>query len=339
MKKLSTIIFTLFFSISLAAQKQAPTPKCSLDLSKILVEQQANEVKSFDSLPKSVKIYTLAADFFWKIDEPTARKYLLEAFELADSKFKEKGFETKKNAQDFTYSDKDYRFEVINSIGKYDTVWAKKLTERVLSDFEKDDKANRKEFDKDKEVKGILDFAMSVYDRNPQFALSQLRGAMQYNLVSDWYWILSELSAKNQNHADQLFSEMLVKYSAAPISDLYDISDYPFGTGNIDGLGSSISNDIPKSFLPNIILQEQFLTLILRRANSFEPNMTETLKNSWDEPDVAYLYHALRKFETVVQQRFPSIVDNWSAAKTQIYGYLSQKSLDKISQTDGWQTQ
>ncbi len=304
-----------------------------------MVEQQAGEAKTLESLPRSLKIYTLAADFFWKKDEPTARKYFSEAFELADSRFKEKGFETKKSPQNFSYSDKDYRFEVISSIGKYDTAWAKKLTDRVLSDFEKDDKSTRKEYEKDKEVGEILVFAINLYDQNPQFALSQLRSAMKYSLVNEWQWVLSELSKKNQSHADEIYSQLLLSHSSSSISELHNLSDYPFGTGIINSIGSNSSNVIPKSFIPNSILQEQFLNLILRRATTFEPNTIDTPKESWKVPDVAYLFHALRTFEPVVQQKFPAKSDNWNTAKTQIYGYLTQKSIDRIAQTDSWQAE
>jgi hypothetical protein len=339
MKNLITLILTVTFAATVSAQKQ-PKNECSLEFARNLVEQQANESKNIEATNKRLKILTSVAEFLWKTDEPTARKYLAEAFGFADSRFKEKGFEKKKIGANITVSDKDYRFEVINFIGKYDIAWAKKLTAKVLKDFEEDDKSKRDDFDKNKEVDDVLDFAMKIYDQNPQFALAQLRNAMKYPLSQSWEFILVELSVKNQQEADKLYSELLTRYADSPIKDLYDLSDYPFGTGTISSIGSTTTNDIPKSFVPNPILQRQFLTLILQRAVSFEPDNNQTPpKNSWEQPDVAYLFHALRGFEKIVQRDFSDLAENWAVAKIQILAYLSEGSLKEIEETDKWQNE
>jgi hypothetical protein len=339
MKNLITLILTITFVATISAQKQ-PKNECSLEFARNLVEQQANESKNIEQTNKRLKILTNVAEFLWKIDEPNARKYLTEAFEFADSRFKENGFEKKKIRENWTATDKDYRFEVINFIGKYDVVWAKKLTAKVLKDFEEDDKSKREDYDKNKEVGDVLDFAMKIYDQNPQFALAQLRIAMKYPLAQSWSYVLVKLAEKNQQEADKLYSELLIRYADSPIKDLYNLSDYPFGTGTIVSIGSSNTNDIPKNFVPNPGLQRQFLNLILQRATSFEPDNNQTPpKNSWEQPDVAYLYHALRGFEKTVQRDFSNLTESWAAAKTQILAYLSEGSLKRISETDKWQNE
>lgn len=338
MKHISTIILTLVFVVLLNAQKQ-PQQKCSMDLSKILVEQQAAESKTIDDTKKRIKILMLAADFFWKIDQPTARKYLTEAFEFADLRYKEKGFEKKDLPNGFVTTGQDFRFEVIKAVGKYDSAWAKKLTEKVLKDFEVEDKSKRNEFDKSKEVGEVLSFAMSIYDQNPQFALAQLRSVFKYPFSKSWNWVLIRLSEKNQKDADSIYSELLINYFNSPIEDLYVLSDYPFGTGRINGLGTSYSNDIPKNFNPNTNLQQRFLKLILQRASNFQPNNENVPQQSWREPEVAHLFHALKSFEQTVVQKFPSIANDWSIAKTQIRAYLSEKSLKRISSDNEWKAE
>jgi hypothetical protein len=339
MKNLITLLYILTFVVIVSAQTPVKN-ECSIEFARNLVEQQANESKNIETTNKRLKILTSVAEFLWKIDEPNARKYLAEAFEFADSRFKENGFEKKKIGENWTTTDKDYRFEVINFIGKYDVAWAKKLTAKVLKDFEDDDKSKREDFDKNKEVGDVLDFALKIYDQNPQFALAQLRIAMKYPLSQSWSWVLVDLSVKNQQEADKLYSELLVRYSDSPIKDLYNLSDYPFGTGKIISIGSSSTNDIPKSFVPNSGLQRQFLTLILQRATSFEPDNNQTPpKNSWEQPDVAYLFHALRGFEKIVQRDFADLAGTWAAAKIQILAYLSEGSLKRISETDKWQNE
>jgi hypothetical protein len=338
MKLNSIILFLLVSAISLNAQKQSQA-KCSFDLSKILVEQQATESKTIDDTGKRIKILTLAADFFWKSDEATSRKYLTEAFDFAELRHREKGFEKKNLTSGFTTTAEDFRFSIIKTIGKYDSVWAKKLTEKVLKDFEDEDKKDRDEFDKAKEVNEALSYAMSVYDQNPQFALSLFRKVYKYPFTKSWSWILIQLSSKNQRDSDSIYAEVLTNYSNAPIEDLFAISDYPFGTGTVRGLGTSWSNGIPKNFIPNPELQERFLNLILQRAIQFQPNSNETPKNSWREPEVTHLFHALKTLESVVIQKFPTMANEWAAAKTQIAAYLSEKSLKRLTSDEEWKTE
>jgi hypothetical protein len=339
MKNFCTLLFILTF-ISIISAQQQPKNECSLEFARNLVEQQANESKNIESTNKRLKILTSVAEFLWKSDEPNARKYLAEAFEFADSRFKINGFEKKKIVENWTTTDKDYRFEVINFIGKYDIAWAKKLTAKVLKDFEEEDKSKRDDYDKNKEIGDVLDFAMKIYDQNPQFALAQLRTALKYPLSQSWGFVLVKLAEKNQQEADKLYSELLIRYADSPIKDLYNLSDYPFGTGIINSIGSSMSNDVPKSFVPNPGLQRQFLSLILQRAATFEPDNDQTPPtNSWEQPDVAYLYHALRGFEKIVQRNFSDLAENWAAAKTQILAYLSEGSLKRISEADKWQNE
>jgi hypothetical protein len=333
MKYLLTLILTII-SVTVVFSQKPPQNECSLEFARTLVEQQAAESKNIEATNKRLKILTSVAEFLWKIDESTSRKYLSEAFELADSRFNERGREKKKTGG-FSYQiDPDYRFEVINAIGKLDIDWAKKLTEKVLTDFEEADKSKRDGFDKESEIRDSLDFAVKLYDQNPQTSLVQIRRAMRYPLGQNWYYPLISLAKKNQQFADQIFSELLVNYANAPISDLFNISDYPFGTGSIINLNSSMSNDMDPSFMPNPNLQKQFLTLILQRATTYQPTEEEDVKEAWKYPDVAHLYHTLRTFEPIIQQKFPEMASNWANAKTQIYAYVGDKRKTQISESD-----
>ncbi len=333
MKNFYILIYTVTFAALISAQTP-PKNECSPELAKLLVQQQADESRNIEATNKRLKILTSVAEFLWKTDEPTARKYLAEAFELADSRFKEKGREKKKTG-DFSFQiEPDYRFEVINAIGKFDVNWSKKLAEKVLTDFEEADKSNRDGFDKTSEIRDSLNFAVNLYDQNPQASLAQIRRAMRYPIGQNWYYPLIQLAKKNQQFADQIFSELLVNYANAPISELFNISDYPFGTGTIINLNSSMSNDMDSNFKPNLNLQRQFLSLILQRATTYQPTEEEDAKKAWEYPDVVHLYHTLRTFEPIIQQKFPEMASNWANAKTQIYAYISDKRKTQMSERD-----
>ncbi len=133
---LFVIIFSAF-SINAQTDSKKTLKQCSAPLARQLVEQQAIESRSVGETDQRINILLRVADFLWIADRDSARKFFAEAFQIAQERFREKGFETKDN-KGILIQQPDYRFNVIRAVAKRDGEWAKKLSEAVLKEFDED---------------------------------------------------------------------------------------------------------------------------------------------------------------------------------------------------------
>src|SRR5688572_16432985 len=159
----------------------APVEVCNDEFAKQLVDQQVTESRTVVNTAKRVRILVRSADFLWKPDQPTARVYFTEAFKVASDHFAEKGFENKQEKGGLVISTPDYRFEVVRGIAKRDGEWAKRLTEQILKEFEKG-AADRKWFDKDREINSIMFMAEENIKANPDLSWYLFRRVMRQRL-------------------------------------------------------------------------------------------------------------------------------------------------------------
>lgn len=65
--------------------------QCDASLAAQIVRQQAAESKTIEETDKRIEVLTRIADFLWIQDEPAARVYFAEAFQVAQDRFREKG--------------------------------------------------------------------------------------------------------------------------------------------------------------------------------------------------------------------------------------------------------
>ncbi|MCU0239833.1 MAG: hypothetical protein MUC29_10350 [Pyrinomonadaceae bacterium] len=283
MKKLLLIVLILNLAVQLFGQKTQPKPtqtpnqaQCSLELTKTLIKEQADESKNIEDIGNRLQILYLTADFLWKHEEATAREYLAKSFELAVERFNQKTTNERDNYKtgSIVVEQKDYRFQVLRTIAKYDVKWSKKLSERILKDFETADKSDRQNWEKNWEIDSMLSFAIDVYDQNPQMSEALFNRVMSFPFTQRWYSVLISLSKKNQQFADKIYAKLLVNYANIQFKDLIYLSNYPFGEGKLNSLWSSVNYTIEPNFVQNPILQKQFLSLILQRAENFQPNET-----------------------------------------------------------------
>ena len=165
----------------------------------------------------------------------------------------------------------DYRFQVIRAIAKRDPKWARQLTETVLKDKEEEaDEARRKSFDKDRELREIIQIALALTETDQPSALLFLRRAMQLPLGPDWIFALYKIAEKNVPLADRTYGELLDTYARSSPTRLLYFSFYPFAAERMIGLGKyNIGTSVPAGLLPNRNLQRQFLNVFLRRVIGF----------------------------------------------------------------------
>src|SRR5688500_4858654 len=165
------ICFTIF---SFAQVSSQDNQACNPEFARTLVEQQVSESRTVEETDKRVKILLRSADFLWKFDEPTARNFFTEAFQVASERFREKGFEQKTRTEQgrvFSTYNSDFRLEVVRAIAQKDSAWAKKLTEQILIEFKKNAADRNDSINKTRELRDLLGIATAAAKTNPEFSL------------------------------------------------------------------------------------------------------------------------------------------------------------------------
>src|SRR5882762_10992864 len=132
----------LMLVVSVAAQDKgqppAPSSSCSRDTALEIIQQQIDATRTFDNGVQRITILVRAADLLWPVRESKARGAFTEAFDLAVQHFKEKGDETSREGKTMLLSWPDQRYEVIGAIAKHDTAWARKLTDQMLKEQQRE---------------------------------------------------------------------------------------------------------------------------------------------------------------------------------------------------------
>ncbi len=326
----------LFAAFAVDAQTSAkkPVKQCNAMLARQIVEQQADFSKTLGETDQRVNVLIRVADFLWISDEESARRYFVEAFQVAQDRFREKGFETKES-KGLYMPQPDYRFDVIRAVAKRDAEWAKKLSEAVLKEFDEDkEKDKRDNYNKDREVAELLRVAAETAKDNPALALSLARRVMRYPLKNDWYFALYRMAEKNRALADQIYAEILVNYSDADVFRLLYLSAYPFARERIFGVeSSSLGSSVPVNLSPNPNFQRQFLLTLLRRVSKLTPESTDkSLQTQTPESAVAVI--AMNEIETVVSQQFPDLMPAFSQAKIHASSVVSNEMMEAANKRD-----
>ncbi len=328
-----TIIFVLLsLNIKSSAQKQYENTAsgCNPVFARQLVEQQVADGKSVEDTEKNIKILLRSADFLWKFDEETARKYFAEAFSVAEKRFSEKGFEDKKinesKAGFATMRMPDFRTEVIRAIAKKDGDWAKRLSEKLLKDYEAELEARKSDLNKTRELGDLLNIAVETAKDNPQLSLYFFRQVMRYPLDYHWHSSLYAAAKENQSLADQVYLEALNNYANESPRRLLFLAAYPFGNNRIFGVDKyQYGAFAPAGFVPNPKLQAQFLNAFFNRIDRFVNN-PEDLNEPADEnllPKITYIVSALQDIEPIIPQNFPNLFERFSNVKAKANAQMS----------------
>lgn len=304
------------------------SPVCNAEYAQQLVQQQVTEGKSVTEPVKRIKVLLRSADFLWKFDEPAARSYFSEAWKIAYDRFKETGFETKTSGSkdaSIVQTLPDQRMEVVRAISKRDAEWAKKLSDQMLTDFEK--AAERGEFDKTRELSDLLGLAQQSAKSNPELSRQLFRRVMKYPLFNAWYWTLYSTYAENKALADSIYGELLVNYRNESPRKLLYLSAYPFGSQRIFGPEKyQLGTTVPENMVPGLALQRQFLNVFFDRIGSYAASVEDINrppeKNSLAEP--IYMSMALKDIEPIVVSQLPDLLQRFSVAQSQATSLLSE---------------
>lgn len=324
-----------FFSFVVAQSPSVDMPVCTDEFAKFLVEQQVAESASVQETDKRVRILTRSADFLWKFDQPKSREYFTTAFKVANDRFNEKGFE-KTEQNGMTTLQPDYRFEVIKAIAKHDSEWARKLTEQLLKEYEAA-AADRKGFDRGREITDVVQLAIDNSKTNPSFTLYLLRRVMRETADYHWHWGLFSVAISNQALADQIYGELLVNYANESPRRMLFLSAYPFGNERTFGIDKfQSSSSVPDGFVPNTDLQIRFIDTFFRRVRSFalDPDNLNRQPEQYRQPESVYMVSALQDIEPIVIQSFPAYIQRLSEAKAQAASLLNEETRAKMGERE-----
>ena len=334
-KYLLLFLFLLFSIFNISAQKTAETVQpCDQDFARMLVEQQVNEGKSVEETDKRIKILLRAADFLWKFDEPTARSYFSDAFDLAGKRFSEKGLENKETVKEkFTFisETKDYRTEVVQAIAKKDGAWAKILSEKLLKDYEADLENRKDSYEKIRELSQILQIAIDSAKTNPETSLYFFRRVMQYPLDQHWFRALYDTARNNRNLSDQVYLELLRNYAGESPRKMLILSAYPFASDRVFGV-QQYGMNVPEDFSANENLQIQFLNQFFNSIDKFSNNADEfgKIPEAGKLPETAYIVSALRDFELIIPRKNPNLLPRFNIVKAKADGLLSEEARNNL---------
>lgn len=198
----SLICILFIASLTIYAQTNAKkvVKQCNELFARQLVEQQAYDSKSIEETDKRINVLLKIADFLWKTDEETSRRYLTEAFQVARERFREKGNEPLITGN-MILKRIDYRFEVINAIAAHDAEWAKKLTETVLKEAEENKETPKEKdktdfFDSDSEANQTRNLAVLLADKDTAASLYFARRAMRFPFNRNWSFTIFDIAKK-----------------------------------------------------------------------------------------------------------------------------------------------
>lgn len=306
---------------------------CNAEFARLLVEQQVTDSKTVEETDKRVKILLRSADFLWKFDEETARKYLTEAFQTANERFKEKGFEDKRLPIGTLKLMPDLRLEVVRAIAKKDGEWAKRLTEQILQDFEKSVDERKDFFNKTREIQTLLQIAVENVKTNPNLSRYLFRRVMIYPLDFHWYSTLYSVAAENKAMADALYVQLLQNYQSETPRRLLFLTSYPFAGERMLGVDKyQYGMTVPDAFAPNPDLQRQFLQTFFRRIAAFtaNPDNLNISPETYYLPESAYMVSALQEIEPLIVQNFPNLMQSFAVAKSQANSFLTEEAAKSL---------
>jgi len=338
MPKRLIVAFAILNLILVTAYSQVPpveTPQCNEEFARFLVDQQVSESRSVEQTDKRIRILMRAAEFLWKYDEPTARDYFTEAYKVATDRFREKGFEVIED-KGLTTQLPDHRFEVIRAIAAKDGEWAKKLIDELLKEYEKA-AAERKDFEKGRELQDLVRMARELVKTNPELSRALLRRVMKYPLDFHWFFVLHGIAGDDRAFSDSMYGEALANYSNASPRRMLFLSAYPFASSRMLGPEKGqYGSSVPDGLTPNRVLQQRFIETFLRRVITFssDPQNLNLPPDEYRKPEPVYMVGALTELEPIVIQQFPQLLAQFSEAKARATSMLTEQTRKDLTDLD-----
>ena len=340
MKRTALLVcFIVCFAFGVNAQKKAvPTSSlCTQDYAVDTTTQQILQTRTFDNQVHRIAVLIRAADLLWPHDQAKARATFMEAFDLAVQNFKENGDETQRTSKSQfagVIQLPDQRFKVLSAFAKRDPVKARKLSEQMLQDDARDstDKpAAANDWSKRRTADKILQLARSLIATDVPAAINFARQSFRYSANLSLPSFLYELARTNKQAADQLYLEALTAYGATPMDQFLYLSSYPFGSTREAGeMPSYTYYPVPEGYVPNLVLQRQFMQALLARSEAaLTTPVEETPAYRYSDHDQMWL--ALSRLEKQVQDNLPDLAEATTRTKEKLFSALNQDAQKQLT--------
>ena len=297
-----------------------------------IIQQQLAETKTFDDDVRRITVVIRAADLLWPHQEEKSRSAFVEAFELASQHFKEKGDDPQREGRGLSFDTPDQRFVVITAIAKRDLKWARKLTDKLLSDqvSEAKDKGLSDTVRATRTAERLLSIATSLLSSDHSAATNFAAQSLQFPATLHLPLFIYKLSEVNRAAANQFYLTALAAYSKAPMDRLLYLSSYPFGNDREVGEMPGYTNyKVPEGFTPNSDLQRTFVQTLLVRAQAEIARPSGLVPGS-RLTDTEQMWLALTRLETQIGLTLPDLAPAVQQAKVNLGGQIPETSLRQV---------
>jgi hypothetical protein len=306
---------------------KVPSP-CTRDNAIDLIGREFDASKLFDDTVKRITVLIRVADLLWPYQREQARAAFTEGFDLATRNYKEKGDESRRDGTFSLTQVPDQRYTVVNAIAKRDLAWARKLTDQMLKDQQREteEKTTKDAGEEIRTAEKLLVMAASLLSSQQAPALSFAADSLRYPATPYLPMFLYKLAALNRAAADQFYQEALAAYANAPMDRFLYLSSYPFGNERDAGeMPEYTLYQIPGGFETSNSLQRLFTQVLLRRVQRLSEKPSASAATSRvSEPVQMWL--ALTRLEKQIQRSLPDLAPAVEQAKENIYAQLPQGS-------------
>lgn len=326
----------------IAAEQRAPASLCA-DRQRALqlIDTQLTEAKILNTPRQQINLMIKAGDLLWALDQSKARSLFGDAYEMAATDYSDKLRNPEKRTTKFVMMQTELRLLVVQAIARHDAAWSKRLAERMSkqTEQEKPDK-NKGQDDGNSSGSNMLAIAHSLMDTDLNQALAFARNSLQYPASSSLFWFTYGLGDKDQTAGDAFYREALGAYQNSSVKDILLFSAYPFGEHRMLGVNAmSYAMTPPKNFQPSSELQQQFIEVMLAKANTFINAPAQAPRGEGEQlSEVGQLYLALQTLEPLIARSAnASDVERIAAAKLALNNLLPEG--ERTEADERWSSQ
>ena len=319
-----------------------PQSSCSRDNALSIIQRQIDLGKTIDSDTQRITLTLRAADLMWPAEQERARVAFSDAFDIATRLFKEKGAPDTKFGRSLV-AGIDYRYTVITAIARRDSVWARKLTQRILDEeadaanAKGEDEAGKKKAQSDPQAAQtsaeLMKIALALVGSNQQLAVQFGRSTLRYPttfFTSEFFLKLWEV---DHPAADQFYAEALNAYARAPMAQFLYLSSYPFALNReIGEMPVWTLYPMPDGLKPNPALERMFVATLLGRAQELIKNpLPPDADARWSENSQTFM--ALSRIEPLIDGTLPDLAGPVAEARRNIAALLTEPEQRRTTDT------
>ena len=330
------------------AQSKSTDPEtpslCNREHAIETIRQQLDAAKTIDDRARRIAVLIRAADLLWVLRRDQARAAFTEAFDVAIENEKDQEDEKsrlwKQHRSVLLILNKtaDQRYLVIRAVTRRDSVWAKKLTDRVLEIDRRTaaQSTNNDSFRESLTAYRLLDSARQLVSSDLTSALDLARTSLKFPATDSLSRFLYKLADADQHAADQFYSQALSVYANRPMREFLYLATYPFalrssGDTPIFGFYEGV---IPANFTLNNSLQREFTMTLLRRAQQALEVPLDDSDNYNRLSGTGHIWQMLLRIEPHVRERLPDLVDAVVQAREKTFVSLPTEIQEKLGPAD-----